>query len=345
MAGGSGRALLPDPLGRPARRHRLEQRRADHDLRRPGGIRDLLPELRRPAKRVAGFSPRLRAADLRHRRRLAECEGLSLRDAKRSARRRIRRNLRAIFQSTGSSHELVGARTQGAQARHLRVHRRGKFPKRREGLLRRAQQLQAQSAIFAPGTIARHAWRSTKSAECASLARRGDSAARCFNLMQRSPLTGLRQRAMPRCRPAGAARRRRFALGAQFRLRSRRARTRETRMFPSASLLALAATLLLTVADNVPALDVESSCRAAAKMGDRLSLDATLRQCLADEKSARDELEKQWTQFAVALRERYMTTTETGGDPSYVEVLVCLQMGRDAAQMGDPLGGGRQDKK
>jgi hypothetical protein len=113
-------------------------------------------------------------------------------------------------------------------------------------------------------------------------------------------------------------------------------------MFPSASLLALAGTLLLTVADKVPALDVESSCR---KMGDRLSLDATLKQCLADEDSARDELEKQWTQFPVALRQRCVTTTETGGDPSYVEVLVCLQMGRDAAQMEDPLGGGRQDKK
>ena len=116
-------------------------------------------------------------------------------------------------------------------------------------------------------------------------------------------------------------------------------------MFPSAVLLALAGTLLLTVADNVPTLNVEARCRAAAKMGDRLSLDATLRQCLADEKSARDDLEKQWTQFPVALRQRCVTTTQTGGDPSYVEVLVCLQMGRDAAQMEDPLGSGRQDKK
>src|SRR5262245_9962597 len=131
--------------------------------RRQAGIRDVLPELRRPAKRVAGFSPGLRAADIRHRRRLAECEGLSLRDAKRSARRRIRRNLRAIFQSARSSHELVGARAQRAEAWDLRVHRRGKLPKRRKGLLRRAQQLQAQSAIFAPGPIARYATRSAKS--------------------------------------------------------------------------------------------------------------------------------------------------------------------------------------
>jgi hypothetical protein len=116
-------------------------------------------------------------------------------------------------------------------------------------------------------------------------------------------------------------------------------------MFPSALLPALAGTLLFIVADDVPTLNVESGCRAAAKMGDSLSLDTTLRQCLADENSARDQLEKQSTQFPPALRQRCLATTETGGDPSYVEVLVCLQMGRDAAQMEDPLGGGRQDKK
>ena len=112
-------------------------------------------------------------------------------------------------------------------------------------------------------------------------------------------------------------------------------------MFPSAVLLALAGTLLFTVADDVPTLNVESGCRAAARMGDSLSLDTTLRQCLADENSARDQLEKQWTQFPPALRQRCLATTETGGDPSYVEVLVCLQMGRDAAQVEDPLGGSR----
>src|SRR6516162_6736767 len=110
-------------------------------------------------------------------------------------------------------------------------------------------------------------------------------------------------------------------------------------MFPSALLPALAGTLLFTIADDVPTLNVESGCRAAAKMGDSLSLDTT--QCLADENSARAQLEKQWTQFPPALRQRCPATTETGGDPSYVEVLVCLQMGRDAAQMEDPLGGGR----
>jgi hypothetical protein len=82
-------------------------------------------------------------------------------------------------------------------------------------------------------------------------------------------------------------------------------------MFPSVLLAALGGTLL--IADGLPALNVESGCRAAAKMGDSLSLDTSLRQCLADEKSARDELEKQWTQFSPALRERCVATTETAG--------------------------------
>jgi hypothetical protein len=102
-------------------------------------------------------------------------------------------------------------------------------------------------------------------------------------------------------------------------------------MFPSAVLFALGGALL--IADGVPTLDIQPGCRAAAKMGDRLSLDESLRQCLSDEKSARSELERQWLQFPPALRQRCIATTETGGDPSYVEVLVCLQMGVDAAQM------------
>jgi hypothetical protein len=112
-------------------------------------------------------------------------------------------------------------------------------------------------------------------------------------------------------------------------------------MFPSPSSLAFGATLLLAVADDVPTLNVEPGCRAAARMGDRLSLDTSLRQCLADERGARQELEKEWTQFSPALRQRCVATTHSGGDPSYVEVLVCLQMARDAAKLDETTTGRR----
>jgi len=110
-------------------------------------------------------------------------------------------------------------------------------------------------------------------------------------------------------------------------------------VLPPAIALALGATLLHAAADSLPTLNVEAGCRAAAKMGDQLSLDTTLRQCLADERGARNELEKQWVQFPPALRQRCLATTETGGNPSYVEVLVCLQMGHDAARLDEPSPG------
>jgi hypothetical protein len=112
-------------------------------------------------------------------------------------------------------------------------------------------------------------------------------------------------------------------------------------MFPSLSSLALGSTLVLAVADQVPTLNVEPGCRAAARMGDRLSLDTSLRQCLADEKGAREELDNEWTQFPLALRQRCLATTRSGGDASYVEVLVCLQMGRDAAKLDETTTGRR----
>src|SRR5262249_51466520 len=131
----------------------------------------------------------------------------------------------------------------------------------------------------------------------------------------------------------GAASCQRYARGGKVG-RNRRASKREPQVLPPAIPLALGATLLHAVADNVPTLNVEAGWRAAAKMGDRLSLDTTLHQCLADERGARNELQKQWAQFSPALRQRCLATTETGGNPSYVEMLVCLQMGQDATQLG-----------
>jgi hypothetical protein len=85
-------------------------------------------------------------------------------------------------------------------------------------------------------------------------------------------------------------------------------------MFPSALSLALGGALL--VADGVPTLDVEAGCRAAAKMGDSLSLDESLRQCLSDEKSARSELDKQWSQFPPALASGVSTPPRPAAIPA-----------------------------
>jgi hypothetical protein len=89
----------------------------------------------------------------------------------------------------------------------------------------------------------------------------------------------------------------------------------------------LAATHLLLVADEVPRLNVEPSCRAAveASVGENRDTNA----CLRDEHQARDQLEKSWSQYSGIEKERCLRLSQLGGLPSYVELLTCLQMAKD----------------
>ena len=106
-------------------------------------------------------------------------------------------------------------------------------------------------------------------------------------------------------------------------------------MQPVLAAIALAALPLTSpVSDKVPAFDVAVSCRAAASAG--LSVSQSYQSCMNDERSARDELARDWATFAAADRSR--CTAESSGDglPSYVELLVCLQLSRDAARMRRP---------
>jgi hypothetical protein len=106
-------------------------------------------------------------------------------------------------------------------------------------------------------------------------------------------------------------------------------------MQPVFAAIALAALPLTSpVSDNVPVFDVAVSCRAAASAG--LSVSQGYQSCMNDEHSAREELVRDWASFAALDRSR--CTAESSGDglPSYVELLVCLQMSRDAARMRRP---------
>jgi hypothetical protein len=99
-------------------------------------------------------------------------------------------------------------------------------------------------------------------------------------------------------------------------------------MTPSLAALALGLPLVVAVADRVPNFDPARSCRAAASL-----TPASLDSCLGDERKARDQLGGQWTQFAPADRTNCTQVTETGGYPSYVELLTCLEMARDAKNL------------
>jgi hypothetical protein len=102
-------------------------------------------------------------------------------------------------------------------------------------------------------------------------------------------------------------------------------------MFPSLSVVLLATPLIVAVADQVPTFDVNPTCRgadAAAGAGGRGS-DV----CVRSELSARDQLGQQWAQFPEADRTRCVRLASMTAMPSYIQVLTCLEMARDARQL------------
>jgi hypothetical protein len=94
--------------------------------------------------------------------------------------------------------------------------------------------------------------------------------------------------------------------------------------------LALIALLIPIAAtcDDVPILDVMESCRVAAADAD--AAQTSVEHCLAQEQSARAELVKAWAQFDRNDLRLCVTEATSGGLASYVELLTCATMARDA---------------
>lgn len=95
--------------------------------------------------------------------------------------------------------------------------------------------------------------------------------------------------------------------------------------------LFLGAHLAVAVADPVPNLNVDPSCRAVASGSIGIKQDMSV--CLDDEKSARDSLAKEWGTFSPPDRTSCVRLSTTGGTPTYTELLTCLEMARDARQL------------
>jgi len=80
----------------------------------------------------------------------------------------------------------------------------------------------------------------------------------------------------------------------------------------------------------VPHLNAAPSCRAASKLD---PVDGqSFATCMQDENEARDELAKKWGGYPGAARSRCSAEVTIGGDPSYVELLECLEMDKEASQ-------------
>ncbi|SDR63110.1 hypothetical protein SAMN05444161_0774 [Rhizobiales bacterium GAS191] len=84
------------------------------------------------------------------------------------------------------------------------------------------------------------------------------------------------------------------------------------------------------LAGSPPKLDVQATCRRAQPLSGAEK--SAYQGCLNDETEAQKELIKTWSSFKAGPQSTCVQETKIGGAPSYVELLTCLQLDKQAAE-------------
>jgi hypothetical protein len=95
----------------------------------------------------------------------------------------------------------------------------------------------------------------------------------------------------------------------------------------------LLASASIAFAQGVPTINIDPTCRAAAKGSAGMQQDFD--SCRKSEQAARDVLVQQWASFLAADRGSCYRLTTTGTPGTYTELLTCLEMKRDARKLPD----------
>jgi hypothetical protein len=105
-------------------------------------------------------------------------------------------------------------------------------------------------------------------------------------------------------------------------------------LFIPISMIALSAQLVLTVADGVPKFDIARGCHLDSTQAFDLNTgqNETVKKCVADEREATEQLQKQWSQLRETDRRQCIEEADIGGTPSCVDLLTSLQLAKDARQ-------------
>ena len=96
------------------------------------------------------------------------------------------------------------------------------------------------------------------------------------------------------------------------------------------------ASLLVAAAANAassgfpPKLDIKATCKRAQPLsgGERSAYQG----CLDDELQAQETLAKSWSSFKAGAQKDCVEVTRIGGAPSYVELLTCLELDKQAQE-------------
>jgi hypothetical protein len=105
--------------------------------------------------------------------------------------------------------------------------------------------------------------------------------------------------------------------------------------------MTLGAQTALALADSAPTLNVGPSCEAAARGAIVIGRDKAA--CMGDENAALDVLKKNWSQYNAADKIQCVGNVKQGGPASYVELLSCLEIMRDAKTIHETDPGDRDD--
>ena len=80
-----------------------------------------------------------------------------------------------------------------------------------------------------------------------------------------------------------------------------------------------------------PKLDVRTTCRRSQPLTGR-DQQTAYQGCMRDEADAQKDLIKTWSTFKPSAQAICVQETKIGGAPSYVEVLTCLQLDKEAGE-------------
>jgi hypothetical protein len=86
----------------------------------------------------------------------------------------------------------------------------------------------------------------------------------------------------------------------------------------------------LAEAAQLPRFNITATCRQAQPLtGDK----SVFQSCMSEESSARNKLAKSWSTFKPGSRTSCVGEAQEGGTPSYVDLLTCLQLDKEAGAL------------
>jgi hypothetical protein len=93
--------------------------------------------------------------------------------------------------------------------------------------------------------------------------------------------------------------------------------------------------LLLAATEKVPDINPEPFCRDVAAQAKPIG---DVEVCIRAEQAAREEVAKRWGEFEDTDKAACISLARIGGNPTYTELLSCLELRRDARLMREKEG-------